>query len=201
MNIKKAFSAIFNTKKRVIAFFASLAIVILGITLLAIYNYTPEADTTFMNKLLLEASDLTTAKLKITNMTEYEDTGIKLLNKSNFIMVYEATVDAGIDMKKVEIFADDLMKVIRVKIPKAEILGAKVDSSTIKYFDEKFSLFNMNEKEDVNNAVVLAEKSAEEEARNTGILEFADNQAATIIEGLLSHSIPKGYKLEVKGVE
>ena len=113
-------------------------------------------------------------------------------------MVYNATVWAGIDMEKVKISAEDITKVIRVSVPKATIQNVKVDSSSIKYFDEKFSLFNVNAKDDVNSAVILAEESVKEEAKNTGILELADKQSVTLIEGLLFKAIPKGYTLEVK---
>lgn len=201
MKTKELITKIFKTKKRIIAFSISLAVILLCIFCLATYNYTPEADTTALNKLLLEASDLTTAKLQITNMTEYKDEGIKILNRSDFTMVYDATVWAGIDMEKVEIIPNDLTKVIQVNIPKATIQDAKVDSSTIKYFDEKFALFNVDEKEDANKAVVLAENSVKEEAIKTGILELADKQSATLIEGLLSKAIPEGYTLKAKVVD
>lgn len=201
MNVKKIALSIFKTKRRTIAFVVVLAGVIIGGICAVTYNYTPKTDTTSLNKLLLEASDLTTAKLKITNMTEYKDKGIKILNRSDFIMVYEATVWAGIDVQNIKIIPDDVKKVIRINIPKAKIQDAKVDSATIKYFDEHFALFNVNEKEDANKAVELAEKSVKEEAVNTGILELADKQSATLIEGLLSKGIPDGYKIEAKVVE
>ena len=201
MKTNELITKIFKTKKRIIAFSISLAVILLCIFCLATYNYTPKADTTALNKLLLEASDLTTAKLQITSMTEYKDEGIKILNRSDFTMVYDATVWAGIDMEKVEIIPNDSTKVIQVNIPKATIQDAKVDSSTIKYFDEKFALFNVDEKEDTNKAVVLAENSVKEEAIKTGILELADKQSATLIEGLLSKAIPEGYTLKAKVVD
>lgn len=201
MKIKKIALTVFKTKKRILALSVALAAIILSILCVATYNYTPKTNTTSLNKLLLEASDLTTAKLNITNMTEYKDQGIKILNRSDFIMVYDATVWAGIDMEKVEIVADDLKKIIHVSIPKATIQNAKVDSSSIKYFDEKFSLFNVNEKEDANKAIVLAEESVKKEAVKTGILELADKQSATLIEGLLSKAIPDGYELDAKVIE
>lgn len=201
MKTKELMRKIFRTKKRIIAFSVSLAVIILCVFCLATYNRTPEADITALNKLLIEASDLTTAKLNITNIYEHKDEGIKILNRADFTMVYKATVWAGIDMKKVEVIPNDLTKVIRVNIPKATIQDAKVDSSSIKYFDEKIALFNVDAKEDANKAVVIAENAAKEEAIKTGILELADKQSATLIEGLLSKAIPEGYTLEAKVVD
>lgn len=201
MKVKEIVTTICKTKKRVITIAVVLAVIVLVILYLTTYSHSFKADTTVLNNLLLEASELTTAKLKITNMTEYQDEGIKILNRSDFIMIYDATVWAGIDVKKVEIVPNDLTKVIHINIPKATIQNVKVDSSTIKYFDEGFALFNVNEKEDVNNAVVLAEKAIKEEAISTGILELADKQSATLIEGILSNAIPDGYKIKAEVIK
>lgn len=201
MKAKKLASFIFKTKKRITIFCALLVIIIIGISCLINYNQSPSVNTTALNKLLLESSDLTTAKLKITNMSEYKDTGIKILNRSDFIMVYEATVWAGINVKEVKIVPNDSTKTIHINIPKAIIQEAKVDPKTIKYFDAKFSLFNVNEKEDANEAVALAEERVKKEAIETGILELADKQSATLIEGLLSKALPEGYKLDIKVVK
>lgn len=199
--MKKSTSVIFKTKRRITAFVISLVVIILAAVCLITNNYTPKADTTSLNKLLVEASDLTTAKLNITNMTEYTDTGTKIFNRSDFIMVYDATVWAGIDVKKIDIKADDVKKVINVKIPKAEIQNVKVDPSTIKYFDEKFSFFNTDAKEDANRAVELAEEETKKDAVKTGILELADKQSATLIEGLLAKAVPKGYQLDIRAAK
>lgn len=201
MKIKKFIKEIFKTKVRIIVSTVFLVVAIFLLSCLITYNHTSKADTTVLNKLLVEASDMVTAKLNLTNMTKYEDTGIKILNRSDFIMVYDATVWAGMDVKDIKVTSNDIKKVIYVVIPKATVLNAKVDPTSIKYFDEKFALFNVNSKEDANNAVALAEESLKEEAKKTGILELADKQSATLIEGLLSKAIPEGYSLEITVVK
>lgn len=201
MKVKEFAKKILTSKKHAIIFFTVSAILLVALFCLVTYNRTPQADTTSMNKLLREASDLTTAELRLTNITKFEDEGIKFLNRSDFIMVYEATVWAGIDVEKVEIIPNHSTKVIEVNIPKATIQNVKVDSSTIEYFDEGFSLFNPNEKEDNNAAIVKAEEDIKEDALKSGILELADKQSATLIEGLLAKAVPAGYTLEAKVVE
>lgn len=199
--INKIISFIFKTKKRIITTSITLLILVLGVIGLFLYVPTPQTDTKALNKLLEEASDLTTAKLKITGITDYEDTGLPVLTKSGFIMVYEATVWAGIDMSKIEIKADDINKIIHVKIPKATIQNKKVEPDSITYFDEEFSLFNVNSKEDANVAQKKAEEDAEEEAKKTGILDFADKQSEALIKGLLINAIPEGYSITTKVVK
>ena len=186
-----------KTKYKVILGITIVAVVILVCSLLLIYNRKPEVDTEHLNLLLSKSSELTAAKLKITGISDFKDTGITFINRSDFIMVYSATIRAGINMDDVKIESNNIDK-IYITIPDAQVQEAKVDPTTIKFFDEKLALFNVNEKEDLAEAITLAEEKAKEEAVNTGILELANQQSATLIKGILANAIPKGYEIEVK---
>ena len=186
-----------KTKYKVILGIIIVAVVILVCSLLFIYNRKPEVDTEHLNLLLSKSSELTAAKLKITGISDFKDTGITFINRSDFIMVYSATIRAGINMDDVKIESNNIDK-IYITIPDAQVQEAKVDPTTIKFFDEKLALFNVNEKEDLAEAISLAEEKAKEEAVNTGILELANQQSATLIKGILANAIPKGYEIEVK---
>lgn len=179
-------------------FLTLILVLLIGASLPSLYriykDFGQKADTAALKKLLEESSDLITAKLNITGMTEYKDKGIKILNRSDFVMVYKAEIKAGIDIKNIEISADDSKKTINITIPKSQIISTKVDPANIKYFDEKFSLFNPDPKQDASAAVSLAEEDVKKEAINTGILELADKQAATLTENLISKAVPKNYK-------
>ncbi len=157
-------------------------------------------DTRALKSALIESSELTTAKLNLTCMSDFKDTGVIILNRADFTMVYDVTIRAGIDMEKVYIPEDKIdyiNKVIYVSIPSATIQSANVDPATIKYFDEHFALFNLNEKEDANKAQELAQEDAIKKAVDSGILEMADNQSAALIKGILSSVIPDGYTIEI----
>ena len=156
-----------------------------------------KADTTLMVDALEKASDLVTAKLCITGYTEYEDGGIAWINKSSFKMVYEATIEAGIDISAVKINSDDFNKKIYISIAKPTIRSSHVNPSTIKYFDEKWSLLNWNEKEDANNAQAEAEKQAKVQAKKTGVLQLAEKQSEVLIKGIIEFAKPEGYELVV----
>ena len=198
--IKKILNVKFlkNTKVKIGILIALLLIIAVGGGWIFLYNGKEKVDTEYISAVLQKSSELTTAKFNYTGMSEYEDTGIPIINKSDFIMVYKATARAGIDMEKVEIEVKDDMKIIYIKIPKAEVLDVKVDTETIKYFDTKFALLNVNEKEDSNKAIALAEKSAEKEIANVGVLEMADEQAETLIKGLLKDVVPEDYKMKIE---
>lgn len=197
MKIKETFLKIFKTKKSKIILGTIIALLVVC-GLLFIYNGKSTADIEQMNLLLSKSSELTAAKLKITAMSDFKDTGIVFLNRADFIMVYTATVRAGINIDDVKIEPDNISKKIYITIPEAQILEAKVDPKSIKYFDEKLASFNVDAKEDSNRAVSLAEEAAKKEAANTGILELANQQSATLIKGILANAIPNGYEIEIK---
>ena len=159
-------------------------------------------DVRALKSQLLESSELTTAKLYLTDYAEYKDTGTPIINKSDFVMIFDATVRAGINLEDVEIPEDEIdyiNKIIYVKIPKATLQDEPaVDPSNIKYFDEQFALFPTKLKEDANYAQVLAQEKAKEQALQSGILEMADKQSEALVIGLLSKaSAAHGYTFEV----
>ena len=199
--MKKVIEFIKNILKskmgRIIIIFI-LLLVVLGIVFLCTYNKKPKLSNDYIITTLEKASELTTAKLNYTGLAEYEDTGIGFINKSNFKMVYKATARAGIDVEKIKVDVNDALEVVTLTIPKATILDVKVNSNDIKYYDEKFSLFNFDSKEDANKAVALAEENAKVELSNMGVLEMADTQAEALIKGLLQDAIPSNYDIKVK---
>lgn len=161
-------------------------------------NKKGDVDTVFLTQILTKSSELTTAKLKVTGLSEYHDEGIKILNKSDFTMCYTTSIRAGVNLTDVKVEQDKAQKKIYITIPKAEVFEAKVDPNDIKFYGTGFALLNVNEKEDVTKALALAEKDAMEYAKETGILEVADQQSETLIKGILANAIPNEYTIEVK---
>lgn len=199
MKTKGLFNKVFKTKKA--KTIVILAVVVLAVTICIfpfIHNSEEKVDTEMLINTLQESSELTTAKLNYTGMTKFKDKGVAFINKADFTMVYKATARIGIDVKDVKVTADDTKKIVYITIPKAEVQDVKVEASSIQYFDEKFALFNVDEKEDGNKAIALAEEEAKKEIDKMGGLDMADNQAATLIKGILANAIPDGYKIEVK---
>jgi len=160
-------------------------------------------NTRALESALVESGELTTAKLNLTCLSEYKDSGVILLNRADFMLVYDVTVRAGIDMKKVVIPADKIdyiNKVIYISIPKAEIQSVYVNPATIRYLEQKLALINLNEKEDANKAQELAEDDATQKALDSGIIELADNQSEILIKGILLNVVPDGYTIEITKV-
>lgn len=190
---------LFPTKR--IKLIASL-VVIVAIAVACIFifakNDKQSVDTRYMVTLLTKSSELTTAKLNYTGMTKFTDSGVAFVNKSDFIMVYNATARIGIDLENVNVYADDSKQIVYVEIPAVQVQEVKVDANSIQYFDTKFSLFNIDQKEDGNKAIALAEEKAALEIQNMGVLQMAQDQSATLIKGILANAIPDGYTIEIK---
>lgn len=202
LNIMKKIKAFFKGKvfKRIVIYvLVALVVCFSGYEVFKVLNKTePQlVDTQELKSVLTRSSELTTAKLHLTCLSEFEDTGVKILNRADFMFVYDVTVRAGIDMGKVAISDDNINKVIYISIPHATIQSANVDPATIKYYDEHFSLFNSNEKEDSDKAQKLAQDEAIKKAEKSGILEMADKQSETLITGILSNAIPDGYTIKI----
>lgn len=209
--VKKVFAGARKivTLEHIIRFFALIGLisVVVGICKLVIPRMTSgddEAalvDVRTLKSQMLASSELTTAKLKLTCLSEFKDTGVVLLNRSDFMMVYDVTVRAGINLEEVDIpeeAVDYGNKIIYVTIPKAALQDEPaVDPASIKYFDTHFALFNVNEKEDANKAQQLARENAKEQALQSGILDMADKQSEAVVIGLLSKLVPEGYTIEV----
>lgn len=173
--------------------------VIIGI--ISINNFKPfgnSESSLSVDNLIAElktSSELVTATVNFKGYSEYTDEGIPIINSGDFVMVYHATVKAGIDVKKVKIAVDNSNKTVNIFVPSAEIMDVKVDSKSVKYYNTQFALFNTDEKEDAADAISKAEEQAQEDALGTGILELADQQSKTLIKGILE-DVVNGYKME-----
>lgn len=192
---KKTFSKLKIIKITVISTLIVLAVIVLAIY---IYNKNKKLDITYITAQLEKSSELTTATLKFKGIYEYNDDGVAVINKSNFIMLYEATARAGIDISEVKIEQDNFKPIVWVTIPKAKVIDVKVDNNSIKYLKSDFALLNTNPKEDANKANALAEEDAKSEVEEMGILDAADAQAETLLRGLIQDIIPKKYEIQIK---
>lgn len=198
INIKGFIGKVLKNKIGRIICIVLVAAITLAVVLICSYEPEQTLDPTYIVAKLEKSSELTTAKLSFTGLSEFKDSGITFINKSDFMMVYEATARAGIDVKDIEVEADNKNRVVWLTLPKAKILDVKVDMNTIKYFDEEFSLFNVDAKEDANKANALAEEAAKEELASMGILEMANDQAEALIKGLIQDVVPKDYEIKIK---
>ena len=87
-------------------------IVAICMFIVLVVNRKSDVDTTFLTQILTKSSELTTAKLKITGLSEYHDEGIYIFNRSDFTMCYTTIIRAGINLENVKIDSDPVQKKI-----------------------------------------------------------------------------------------
>lgn len=154
-----------------------------------------------------EIGELATAKYYYTNMGRYENTlqvGGKNIpfTKKMFIISYDGTVKAGVELKDIRVTLED--RVIRVVIPEARILSHEVDMESVTVFDEKNSIFNGLATEDVTRFLTEQHVLMEEKAVGSGILEDARKNAGNSLKALYQALLKEheddeeGYTLEVE---
>lgn len=159
----------------------------------------PSISTTAIEEKLVQCSSLTTAKLEYRGLVQYSEGEIPLINKKGFSMIYDAEIQAGIDLSnaQVEVKGDT----IQITLPEPEIQGIEINPDTIQFYDEQYSLFNWTNKEDVTTALEYAKQDAEAKADSSELLATAKEQAHTVIETLLfpiTDDSANTYTLEIK---
>lgn len=73
-------SKIIKNKTTRIISLVLVAIITVGIVLLCTYNRKEKIDTDYIIAQLEKSSELTTAKLKYTGLSKFEDAGIEFIN-------------------------------------------------------------------------------------------------------------------------
>lgn len=136
-------------------------------------------DTSYISGKLEDVGELATQKLTYTGYITLSKGRIPFINKNGFSMKYTATMKAGMEFEEFDIKVNENSVV--VKIPHAKVLGVKVESETIEFYDEKFSLFNQYGKEGTAEAITVAEEDALKNAEYSELLEKADEHAEELI--------------------
>lgn len=145
---------------------------------------------------LKDIGELTTQAGYFTNVQKISDSrefyGYTIpFTTSQYIFSYDGIVKAGIDFSKIDVSANQLTKVITVKLPKAEIYSLEIDHDSIEIFDESRNIFSPLKLDDLNNSILELEKEVEEQALNNGLLENAQENSKVLVENFLS----KAYDL------
>ena len=187
----------YKNRKKIGILAIVMAVIVFALYIwLFVYNSEPEITTEQLNVMISESSELTAAKLNGKGYSIYEDEGIPIINRSDFMMIYDYTVRAGFDVKDVTVDVSNIAKTVTVKVPKSKILDVKVNSKSLQFYDEDFALFNVDEKEDLRSALTAAEVDVYKDSAASGILEYADKQSKTLIKGIIGGAIPEEYSLE-----
>lgn len=172
-------------------------------------DITPEIKVnkaTIMESLKL-CAELTTIKYEYADIGDYTKDK-KLFDKITIpfttdktIYAYKGVISIGIkDLDKSTIEVDEENKVIKVVLPKLEILSHELLNDKLKTYDIKKSMFT-EMKLDNFNEFEKALKDAQEELilKDTDFWAKAKENTKVTVERLLSiYDLPEGYKIEIK---
>ena len=142
-----------------------------------------------------EIGELNTAKYYYTNMGRYDNT-LQIVGKNipftqkTFIISYDGTIKAGVDLKEVVVTLSG--QTIQIAIPKAKILSHETDMGSVTVFDEKNSIFNGLSTEDVTHFLEEQNAGMEERAVGNGLLEEAQENTKDSLNALYQAVLTSG---------
>ena len=99
-------------------------------------------------------------------------------------MIYDANVKAGVDLGQVQV--DIKGNKVSVTLPKAEIQDITIDPDSLEFYDEKFALFNFQDRQDTVEALQYAKEDVTKQAEKTDLLTTAEERAKTVITELVN---------------
>lgn len=145
------------------------------------------APVDYITAKLEDASELTTQTITYTSRVPMSDGSIPFITRKSFVMYYDATLRAGVDLSDVEVKERGNDKIV-IKLPHAVVQGTpNIDPNSIKFVDEKKALLNWNRKEDVAKALAKAKEDLDNNPSvdMTSLLEKADEHAEELVHMLL----------------
>lgn len=167
----------------------------------------PNFKIEHLNKQIKNIGYLITSELQYSGVVEYETNSennplYKLFISKKFLMLYDAQINAGIDLADIELTEvrnNDTESKIVVKIPKATIKYCIVNPR--KFYDLKKSWIEYGEtdKEAMNSARLLATEDAKNNINFNKLLSNAQKQAEIIVGNLIKTGmINTKYDIEFK---
>ena len=141
---------------------------------------------------LREVAKLVATEMTLRDVVIYEQT--RFASTKKVLLVVTGKVSAGIDMEHgTEVRIDSADKRITVTLPPAQILS--VDVLNVTTYDESAGLLNPFTPEDRDLIQHRIRGQLMAAARQSGILEHADQSAAKVLTELLARD---GYTVEIK---
>ena len=179
-----------HKKIRLISFISILGIflLIVGFYVGSKYSLRDSSDPV---KLSFEnIGKLATQSAHETMINEINDSR-KFWGTNKYIYTYNVAVDAGYDFRKIKAPKYVGEKII-IELPKAEILKAEVDHSSLKVYEEDKNCFTPLTLDKINAQEKKMQENAKQNAIDNGIYDLAYANAKKVITNFV-HSF-KEYK-------
>lgn len=159
------------------------------------FLFTIKNQLTEINELALYSYDYSKVG-KFSNKLSFNGWKIPLTQKT-FIITYDGSIKAGIDLKQAKISIDNDQ--LNITLPAAKILSHEIDENSIEVYDESSNIFNQISINDYKSFATKEKKKNEKEAISNGILEKSKTKAEQTLTTYLQ-AIPEikdHYKLNI----
>ncbi len=141
---------------------------------------------------LREVSKLVATEMTLRDVVTFEQT--RFGSTKQALLVVTGRVAAGVDLERgAEVRIDSTARRITVTLPPAQLLS--VDVLNVVTYDERAGLLNPFRPEDRDAMQRRVRTQLMQAARQSGILEHADQSAARAVEQLLARD---GYTVEIR---
>ena len=160
-----------------------------------ITSTTIKNQLTEINELALYSYDYSKVG-KFSNKLSFNGWKIPLTQKT-FIITYNGSIKAGIDLKQAKISIDNDQ--LNITLPAAKILSHEIDEKSIEVYDESSNIFNQISINDYKSFATKEKKKNEKEAISNGILEKSKTKAEQTLTTYLQ-AIPEikdNYQLNI----
>lgn len=166
-------------------------------------SLTPEIVQKVLSDQTADVSELVSAEYLFTNAAKFTDTShiigiLDWMTEKSFIQQWDGTIKAGIDLSALSVSIED--RVVTITMPHAKIISYEVDHDSIKVLDEKNNIFNPISIKDKNDFDSKTKESMKARAVQNGLLIKAEENAQTILRGLLYAAIPEISNYEIQFV-
>lgn len=149
----------------------------------------PKVTSNLIESTLVESSDLITTKYHYSRVGKFENSlelngwTIPLTNK-NFILQFMGEIQAGIDVKKVEIAVNG--DEIIIDLPPIQILNNILYEDSIEVYDEQNNVFNPIRVDDYKTFAIQQKEVALSDAKKKGLISEAEKQAQAVVKELVN---------------
>lgn len=153
----------------------------------------PKVTSTTLKNQIVEINELAVYSYdyskvgKFSNNLTFYGWDVPLTQKS-FLITYNGTMKAGIDLKKTTVKVNK--KTIDITLPQSEVLSHVIDENSIEVYDETNNVFNQISINDYKTFAKKEKKKNEKEAIHNGLLDKANDRVKEILTTYL-HSIPE----------
>jgi len=181
---------------------AALAVLVVGVY--AVWDFGAHRDimkSDIVRERITGISELAVLKYEYKDIALLEDSkkinDIELpFTQKSLLIVFSGYMKAGVDMDSAEMDIEG--NNITVYIEGASITDNVIDEKDVSIYDEKSSLFNRIESNDILELLAREKGRIEKEALERGFIDEADKRAKDVLYSYLSAMGFENIKIEVR---